>query len=123
MNSIITENSGSAVIPFQAGDAYVDLTKMCKAVGKGPHHFFELETTKEFIQELRKENLVKDVIIGVRGRNGGTWAHPDLALECARWLSPKFAIWTNRVIRRILSGESTIESEATKLREHVLGTC
>lgn len=30
--------------------------------------------------------------------------HPDLALEFARWLSPDFAIWCNRTVRRIMAG-------------------
>jgi hypothetical protein len=49
---------------------------------------------------------LKNLLVTLRGQHGGgTWAHPDLALECARWLSPEFAIWTNRAIRKLLSGE------------------
>lgn len=39
-----------------------------------------------------------------RGR-AGTWAHPDLAMECARWLSPELSVRCNQIIRRLLSGE------------------
>ncbi len=33
---------------------------------------------------------------------GGTWMHEDVALEFARWLSPKFAIWTNKKIKELM---------------------
>lgn len=33
----------------------------------------------------------------------GTWVHEDVALEFARWLSPKFAIWCNDRIKELLT--------------------
>ena len=35
----------------------------------------------------------------VRGRHGGTWAHWQLALPYARYLSPAFHLWCNTVVR------------------------
>lgn len=48
---------------------------------------------------------VSALIQTVRGGNGeqGTWMHEDAALEFARWLSPKFAIWCNRRIKELLT--------------------
>ncbi|KFC09048.1 phage protein [Trabulsiella guamensis ATCC 49490] len=37
-----------------------------------------------------------------KGRNGGTWMHPELAVEFARWLSPKFARACDRHIKNLL---------------------
>lgn len=117
---ILTETFAGEVIPFTAAGAFVNATAMCGAFGKRPNHFLSLESTKDFIAELEKlnaENPESDArnpgitsVITRKGNfggneNQGTWLHPDLALECARWLSPRFAIWTNRIIRRILAGE------------------
>lgn len=108
MNLPVIESYEGKPIPFRAGDAFVNATEMCAAFGKRPTHFLQLESTKEFIAELERPNDGIPVI-AFRTEHGGsspgTWLHPDLALECARWLSPKFAIWCNRVIRKILSGE------------------
>lgn len=64
----------------------------------------------------------------VRGRgdvDAGTWAHPYLAIECARWLSPEFAVACNEFLYRIWTGR--IVSEPPGLadlpagrREHIL---
>ena len=35
----------------------------------------------------------------VRGHQGGTWAHWQLALPYARYLSPAFHLWCNTVVR------------------------
>ena len=115
MNQVITESYDGAVIPFQAGDAFVNATAMCAAFGKEPYEFLRLTSTQSFVDALTEE-LGENPVVTRRGNFGvnrenpvslvqGTWLHPDLALECARWLSPKFSIWCNRVIRRILSGE------------------
>jgi hypothetical protein len=33
----------------------------------------------------------------------GTWAHPDIAIEFARWCDPVFGLWCNRQIRYLLT--------------------
>lgn len=126
-------------ICFRADDAWVNLTSLCKVFGKpAPYYFLRLPATKTFIaaleQHLRdtgapnesvRENRVLpadameansenhySVFMTLKGGSGlqGTWAHPDLALECARWISPEFAIWCNQVVRKILSGEVELPS-------------
>lgn len=125
---ILAETFEGEIIPFTAAGVYVNATAMCGAFGKKPIDFLRLESAKAF-QEALAQDLGTDageLVFTQRGgdqskvRNphfapesnrenltlpAGTWLHPDLALECARWLSPRFAIWTNRVIRRILAGD------------------
>lgn len=43
-----------------------------------------------------------------RGRHGGTWAHPKLAVFFARWLDTKFAVWCDTVIDDILRGKAEV---------------
>jgi hypothetical protein len=40
-----------------------------------------------------------------RGFNGGTWAHPKLAVFFARWLDVRFAVWCDMQIDKRLRGE------------------
>lgn len=121
--TLIPYNYESAVITF-TGDAYVNLTELCAAFDTAPAQFLRLESTKRFLIALAADTGLSfnyadsaqlktineergGLLVTMRGRhNSGTWAHPDLALECARWLSPEFAIWTNRIIRGVLAGVS-----------------
>ena len=36
------------------------------------------------------------------GRYGGSWIHPDLAIQLAQWCSPSFAIQVSRWTRELL---------------------
>jgi len=37
-----------------------------------------------------------------KGRYGGSWIHPDLAIQLAQWISPQFAIKVSRWMRELL---------------------
>ena len=43
-----------------------------------------------------------------RGRTGGTWAHPKLAVFFARWLDVKFAVFCDMVIDDILNKKAEL---------------
>lgn len=43
-----------------------------------------------------------------RGRYGGTWAHPKLAVFFARWLDVRFAVWCDAVIEDIIKGVAQV---------------
>jgi hypothetical protein len=42
------------------------------------------------------------LVATVRGNGGGTWAHWQLALSYARYLSPPFHLWCNTVLRAVM---------------------
>ena len=50
--------------------------------------------------KVPKEHLLKTR----RGRYGGTWMHPRLAVAFARWLDVRFGVWCDDQIYQILSG-------------------
>ncbi|RFC32896.1 MAG: KilA-N domain-containing protein [Candidatus Nitrotoga sp. SPKER] len=52
------------------------------------------------ILKVPKEHLLKTR----RGRYGGTWMHPRLAVAFARWLDVRFGVWCDDQIFQILSG-------------------
>lgn len=82
----------------------VNATEMARPFGKATKDFLKLQQTKEFIQVLSegKKILSTDLVKVRYGKNGCTWMHEDVAIEFARWLSPKFAIWCNDRIKELL---------------------
>lgn len=106
--AIVEEVYEGQVIPFQRTDAFVNATAMCKAFGRLPYDFLRLPETRRYQDALAKRlnALRENLVVTVNGGTSpGTWLHPNLAMECARWLSPDFSIWCNETIRRILAGE------------------
>lgn len=98
-----------------AGDeeVMVNATEMAKVYGKRVGDWLTLSSTKEYLSALSDEGkshslseettgIPGSLIRTVEGRNGGTWMHEDVAIEFARWLDPKFAIWCNSIVKRII---------------------
>lgn len=90
------------------GVLYVNATEMAKPFGDGkkPVLWLNQKSTKEFLDELSKVRILtladlQRVTKG--GNNPGTWLHKDVAIEFARWLSPKFAIWCNDRIEELMT--------------------
>ena len=104
---------GSNVTFSKGENVMVNANEMAKAFGKLPADFLKTKRTKEFIKELAamKKIIASDLVQVVNGDNGGTWMHEDVALEFARWLSPKFAIWCNDRIKELLSRGVAVVSD------------
>lgn len=87
-----------AGIARRDSDGYVNATAMCKANGKHLPHYTANERTKEYIQALASVVGIPTTEL-VQSRQGGTpelqgtWIHPRLAVDLARWISPAFAVW------------------------------
>lgn len=101
---LIHENGETFPIMIRK-DGMVNATQLCKAMGKD---FFDYQKTKQsqaFIEALKAEpNIIgTDVIIIKKGGNyQGTWCHRLIAIDCARWLNPRFALqiikWTDQIL-------------------------
>lgn len=51
------------------------------------------------------------------GKYGGSWVHPDLAVQIANWLSPTFALKISKWVRELaITGNVTIGQEKTNLQ-------
>lgn len=101
---------------------------MCKAAGKEWRRYFELSTTKAFIQELSTDAglngtvLIKQVGLLEAGGNPkiqGTWVHPQIAIHLAQWLSPKFAVLVSQWVMEWMSGKSTAPNLPYHLRRYM----
>jgi hypothetical protein len=77
-------------------------TEAAAYFGKRVDHFLANDETKSYIGALCEPDNTRNVgdyVKAKRGRNGGTWFHPELAVFFARWLDIRFAIWCDRRIR------------------------
>lgn len=106
---------GSNVTFARGENVMVNATQMAKAFGKQPIKWLETNQSKSYIEELAKlRNCTLADLVQVKkgGSTPGTWMHEDVAMEFARWLSPKFAIWTNDRIKELLrDGVATIADD------------
>jgi len=103
-------------VTFNKGDSLlVNATEMARPFGKEAKHWLINQSTKDFISELANvRNLTFADLVQVKQgspeNGGGTWLHEDVAMEFARWLSPKFAIWCNDRIKELLiDGKTAIK--------------
>jgi hypothetical protein len=104
----------------------LNLTDMWRATGspknQRPIDWLNDEQAKQLVLHLGREGIRKrsmppnlkvvnnhlldvptgELIIKQRGRAGTTWAHWQLALAYARYLSPAFHVWCNDVVRAVM---------------------
>lgn len=95
-------------------DGYVNATKMCHSAGKEWSNYFQIATTREFLEALQGSlGITRDMLvqsIGVGPNSGrGTWVHRKVAIHLAQWCSPYFAVQVTDLVERYLSGRVTTE--------------
>lgn len=92
----------------------LSLTDMWRASGadesRRPVIWLGSAEAKRFIEFLAETLNVKnfdfEIIQTVRGGNAaGTWAHWQVALAYAKYLSPEFHVWCNTVVRERMEGK------------------
>lgn len=109
-----------ALVPEHAGRFYdcgrelYNLTAMHKAssasADKAPYEWLRLPNTVEFLVELERQNTGQSRVIAERGRTGGTWAHWQVAVAYAKYLSPAFHIQWNEYAAAYLRGEKRADA-------------
>lgn len=105
---------GSSVTFFKGENVMVNATQMAKAFNKQAIDWLKTQSAKDFVatyselKNISSADLVR-VTKGGAPKLQGTWMHQDVALEFARWLSPKFAIWCNdRIKELMMNGYTTV---------------
>lgn len=104
------EFEGNAVTFFdKSGTLYVNATEMAKPFGdkKRPSFWLRTSSAQEYISAICdvQKCTSTDLQRVSKGKGGeqGTWLQKDVAMEFARWLSPKFALWCNQRIEELLT--------------------
>lgn len=121
MNSIKTVSFGNFPVSFQ-NNGYLNATVVAAHFNRRVGNYLKSERTQEYIAALAEKLSVTPkratednqiVIIKQGGTEQGTWLHPKLAVDFARWLDPKFAVWCDEQIEQILSGSPKLETKTT----------
>ena len=102
--------AGTPITRRQA-DGYVNATAMCQANGRLWADYQRLDRTQDYLSALRDHLSwtpedssaqispcldAPELVISIKGGTPelqGTWIHPLLAVDLARWISPRFAVW------------------------------
>lgn len=97
-SGIVVRTWNDAPISRRDSDGFADATAMCQAHDKLWGNYRQLDRTAEYIKALAASTgLAPDqLIVSTKGGPAhlqGTWIHPRLAVDLARWLSPDFAVW------------------------------
>ncbi|WP_372393690.1 KilA-N domain-containing protein (plasmid) [Azospirillum sp. HJ39] len=83
----------------------LNLTDMWRAAGapdgRAPNDWKALPQAVEFIQHIALSAGISGNkhIVTKTGRSGGTWAHWQIGMAYAKYLSPEFHEWCNGVVR------------------------
>ena len=117
LTTLTRDFNGNAFVFRDTG--WFNMTKAAKHFGKHLTHFWDATETREYLVALAdaSETTRDSVEFGWKackdhfvytttGRNGGTLAHPKLAVFFARWLDVKFAVWCDAMIDDILKGKA-----------------
>ena len=90
-----TRSWNGTPIPRRTADGFINATAMCKANGKLWGHYFETDRATKYLEALSETIGIPMVSLyqAETGRNGGTWIHPQVAVDLARWISAPFAVW------------------------------
>lgn len=114
-------------VSFAKGEnTMVNATEMAKPFGKATKDWLKSQAAKEFISALSAERriLPSQLVIVRKGNSGafeqGTWMHEDVAIEFARWLSPKFAIWCNDRIKDLARDGVAVISDDDAVIAHAM---
>ena len=97
MSDLVTRSWNNTPIARRTTDGYVNATAMCKANGRRWTKYRESDRANEYLEALSSEARISvHALIESRtggSDGGGTWVHPQVAVDLARWISAEFAVW------------------------------
>ena len=119
MANIVTHSYNNFSICQKESNGYVSLTDMAKAGNKKVNDYLRLDTSQEYFNALSIDTgiPVSSLVKVSRGGNTeqGTWTHPDIAIDFAKWCNVHFRIWANRTL--VKSFTSLDERDRNSLQE------
>ncbi len=96
-------------------EAWFNATEIAEQHGKRMAHFFEQKGVQKYIHLVATDHGLNirdhghfdithypELIQTKRGKNGGTWLHPDLMIRFARFISIEFDRWCDQTIKALL---------------------
>lgn len=121
--ALIQHEVNNSVIEQRSTDGYINATALCKAAGKQFKDYLLNKSTHEFLNELsadtglavqlgekhlvEKKQALVETFPGSPANGGGSWVHPQVAVNLASWASGKFAVQVSRWVSDWLSGKGS----------------
>ncbi|MFM7512776.1 MAG: KilA-N domain-containing protein [Cyanobium sp.] len=93
--ALVSRSWNGTPISRRTTDGYVNATAMCRANGKQWSKYRESDRCQSYLDALAETSEIRmfDLIESRQGQGGGTWVHPQVAVDLARWISAPFAVW------------------------------
>ena len=121
--ALVSRTWDGTPISRRTSDGYVNATAMCKANGKRWKDYRESDRCQLYLDALESvagisvHALVESRSGGAGG--GGTWVHPQVAVDLARWISAPFAVWMDGwFLESVQQAQPTpVETPPPRLRE------
>lgn len=106
-------------------DGFVNATAMCQANKREWFTYARSARTQEYIAALKAAPQIcgTEVVQSVSGGTPalqGTWIHPRLAIDLARWISPAFAVWMDGWFLESLAAPALPPAPPLKTGVHVV---
>lgn len=98
-------------VKIQARGEMLSLTDMWRAAkasdSQRPANWLQLESTQRLIREVLSDVGISydEAIQSLRGNDAGTWAHWLIGMSYAKYLSPAFHVWCNKVVKAYMEGK------------------
>lgn len=102
--AIITRTYQDHAISYSA-EGWFNATEAAAKFGKSPYEWQRLPDTVAYVAALERKYGKIPYSKSKRGAGGGTWLHPKLAVNFARWLDVDFAVWCDEQIDGIIRGK------------------
>lgn len=134
--AVIEREANGVVVAQRREDGFINGTAMCAAHGKDISDWLKTDDTWDLVTALAEDLGVKpkshksgnsvytrvsasypSLAIVRRGspeNGGGTWLHPDLAIQLAQWCNKVFAIQVSRWVREWLTTGQTPKETGAK---------
>ena len=105
-------------LEYREEDGYINITQLCKAGGKKFNHWNSIDKTKRFLDVLSSSAGIpaNEIIKYESGSNieRSSWAHPQVAINIAQWISPEFDVLVSKwVYEIILTGKVDVKDNKT----------
>jgi hypothetical protein len=119
--ALVSRSWNGTPISRRVTDGYVNATAMCKANNKQWSKYRESDRCQTYLDALAETSGIRmfDLIESRQGQGGGTWVHPQVAVDLARWISAPFAVWMDGWFLESLqqARPAPVETPSPRLRE------
>jgi hypothetical protein len=106
MFNLSTRAWNGTPIARRTTDGYVNATAMAKASGKEWAHYFRTDRATTYLEALSRNCQIAVTSLYAARPGEGTWIHPRLAVDFARWVNADFAVWMDTWFIEEISGIS-----------------